>query len=102
MISARVFIVSERPLIVSGVQAWVEGELELVGVAPANGLALSLIVMAQPDVVVLDLGSTPLPKLELVRALYGQQQRLVAIGSCLDVDAVARALNAGVAVYLLE
>src|SRR5262245_6422284 len=102
MARPRVFLISDWPLVRLGLKQCLRGEFEIIGMSAGRAADLDRIKVARPDVVLIDLASEPLARLALVWELYRCHIPVVSISRCQEVDAVLRALNSGVQVYLLE
>jgi two-component system secretion response regulator SsrB len=102
LVPLRVYLISEWPLVLLGLESCLNDHVEVVGKAAAAECSVAGVEASRPGVVLIDLADRPIAGLGLVRALSARQIPVVAVSRCAEVDAVMKALNAGVQVYLLE
>jgi DNA-binding NarL/FixJ family response regulator len=103
---ARVFVVDDHPLILSGVRLLLEPEsdLELVGVATNGKSACRQCVHLQPDVLILDLqipGTSPLDILTTVHQQSPRTKTLV-MSAFLDRTYIKELQHIGIDGYILK
>src|SRR5438132_5624010 len=98
----RALLVSERPLVASGLAAWLQDEFEIVGPAADPAAVLRFASAARPEDALVDLATAPLSGLDLVRCLRQARIGIVAISACDDTDALPAACAARVRTYLLD
>ncbi|GIW72895.1 MAG: DNA-binding response regulator [Planctomycetota bacterium] len=102
----RVLVVDDHAMIREGLAQLIgeEAEFEVVGTAADGRSALRLARKLNPDVVLMDLAMPELNGLEATRRIVKAlpQTRVLALSMYMDRDYISRALEAGVAGYLLK
>jgi two-component system, response regulator PdtaR len=100
----RVLIAEDDPVIALGLEAKLAAlGHEVVGCVGDGKAAVTVAERAQPDAIVMDLVMPGMDGLEAARQITGSQAvAIVAITAHDDPDLVARAIDAGVAAYLVK
>jgi two-component system, NarL family, response regulator LiaR len=104
--SIRVMIVDDHAMLRSGLRFFLRGfeDLELVAEAGDGQEAIDLCRQNAPDVILMDMMMPGMDGVEAARRICeaNPKARIIALTSFYDQDLVAKAINAGVAGYLLK
>jgi|EndMetStandDraft_6_1072998.scaffolds.fasta_scaffold10498_3 DNA-binding NarL/FixJ family response regulator len=104
--TARIILVDDHPIILTGLQALVLGlpDLEFVGQATSASQALTLVRDRNPDIVILDMGLPGMSGLTLAeRILEGAPATLIVMLTHYEESSyVQKALKTGIRGYVLK
>jgi len=105
-VSVRVFLLDDHEVVRAGLRGLIEGEddLEVVGEASTAAEALLRVPLERPDVAVLDVRLPDGDGVEVCRELRSRmpELRCLMLTSFADDEALAAAIMAGAAGYLLK
>ena len=101
---ARVFLVDDHPLMLYGIQKYLEERYELVGSATEVPAATEMILERQPDLVVLDVQMPGGGGAAVIEAVKKQNQdiKFLAFTVSTSADDVIRLFRAGVDGYVVK
>lgn len=106
MTRARIILVDDHPVVLSGLQALILGlpDLELVGQATCASEALALVRGQSPDIAVLDIGLPGMSGITLAERILEEMPdtRVVMLTHYEEPNYVQKALRIGIRGYVLK
>lgn len=106
MTRARIILVDDHPVVLSGLQALILGlpDLELVGQATCASEALALVRGQRPDIAVLDIGLPGMSGITLAERILEEMPdtRVVMLTHYEEPNYVQKALRIGIRGYVLK
>lgn len=106
MITIRVVVVDDHPIVRSGIRALIEtaDDISVVGEGASGADALDLVARLQPDVLLLDMEMPDLSGVEVARKLreVGSPVRVLGLSAHDDEQYIIELLSIGAAGYLTK
>lgn len=102
--SIKILIVDDHDIVVDGLTAILNDDpgIVILGSASDTNQLFALLSVSQPDIILLDIGLTPLTGLEALKIIRAQYPdiRCIMLSAIVETDTVIEALNSGARGYL--